>query len=303
MPEVTIVEVGLRDGLQNEENILPTAVKKQLTEKLIAAGVTQLEVTSFVHPRWVPQLADAAELVSMLPKAPGVRYRALVPNRKGLERALDTRVEEFAIFLSASETHNQKNINKSLRDTYPVLEEVVQMALAHGKQVRGYVSTVFGCPYEGDVPLRKTAEICRRLLEMGVYEISLGDTIGVATPHHVKEKLKALTKEIPVGKLAGHFHDTRGTALVNAYVALEEGVRVLDTSFGGIGGCPYAPGAAGNAATEDLVYMLEGMGVNTGIDLDKLCEASRFAGASLGKTLPSKVLAGRLAAEKEERAR
>ncbi|SFS49785.1 hydroxymethylglutaryl-CoA lyase [Marininema halotolerans] len=290
LTDITIVEVGLRDGLQNEETILSTTVKQALVTRLIDAGVMELEVTSFVHPRWIPQLADAAQFAESLPREEGVRYRALVPNRKGLERALSTPIDEYAVFLSASETHNQKNINKSIAETIPVLKETVELAIEKGKRVRGYVSTVFGCPYEGDVSLKQVVEICEKLLEMGVYEISLGDTIGVATPNQVREKLKTLTKEIPVTKVAGHFHDTRGTALVNAYVALEEGVRTLDTSFGGLGGCPYAPGAAGNMATEDLVYMLEGMGVKTGINLEKLCQVSRLAGRHLGKTLPSKVL-------------
>lgn len=290
MREVTLVEVGLRDGLQNESRTLSTNEKKQLAEGLIAAGVKELEVTSFVHPRWIPQLSDAAELVRSLPERPDVRYRALVPNGKGLKRALDTPADEFAVFLSASETHNRKNINKSVEETYPVLEEVVQEALSSGKRVRGYVSTVFGCPYEGEVPVANTAEICERLLKMGVYEISLGDTIGVATPRQVKEKLKALTKVVPVECLAGHFHDTRGTALVNAYVSLELGITTLDSAFGGLGGCPYAPGAAGNVATEDLVYLLEGMGVQTGIDLEALCETGYLAEKLLEKRLPSKVL-------------
>ncbi|MDR6224817.1 hydroxymethylglutaryl-CoA lyase [Desmospora profundinema] len=291
MDRVTIVEVGLRDGLQNEETILPVDVKREIAEDLMAAGVKELEITSFVHPRWIPPLADAAELACSLSPVEGVTTRALIPNRKGLERALATPVDEFAVFLSASETHNRKNVNKSVADTLPVLREVVEEATTRGKRVRGYVSTVFGCPYEGEVPLPRTASICGELLDMGVYEISLGDTIGVATPVQVREFLKALTKEIPAGCLAGHFHDTRGTALVNAYVALEMGVTTLDSAFGGLGGCPYAPGASGNVATEDLIYMLEGMGVETGVDLDALCRVSEKVGRRMGKTLPSKVLA------------
>ncbi|SMO48340.1 hydroxymethylglutaryl-CoA lyase [Melghirimyces algeriensis] len=300
MPEVTLVEVGLRDGLQNESRILSTSVKGQLAGLLMDAGVKELEVTSFVHPRWVPQLADATELIRTLPDRTDVRYRALVPNQKGLERALQTNVDEFAVFMSASETHNQKNINKGIDETFPVLQEVIQEVQNQGKRVRGYVSTVFGCPYEGEVPLSNTARICNRLLEMGVYELSLGDTIGVAVPNQVKEKLKALTQEIPAERLAGHFHDTRGTALANAYVSLELGITTLDSAFGGLGGCPYAPGAAGNVATEDLVYMLERMGVSTGIDLKKLCQAGWLAEEQLGKQLPSKVLQSVAAAEKKE---
>ena len=265
MPQVRIVEVGLRDGLQNESAILPTEVKREIAEGLIAAGVRDIEATSFVHPRWVPQLADAEELARRLPRVEGVRYRALVPNRKGLERALDTPIDEYAVFMSASETHNRKNINKGIDETFPVLEEAVRLARSRGKRVRGYVSTVFGCPYEGEVSVAQVAKVCERLFEMGVYEISLGDTIGVAHPRQVKEVLQQLLKQFPADRLAGHFHDTRGTALVNAYVALELGITTLDSSFGGLGGCPYAPGAAGNVATEDLVYMLEGMG---GVDGD-----------------------------------
>ncbi|MBA4494265.1 hydroxymethylglutaryl-CoA lyase [Paenactinomyces guangxiensis] len=288
--KVKIVEVGLRDGLQNERTILSTAYKQQIAGKLIRAGIRHLEVTSFVHPRWIPQLADAEQLVSQLPVNTAVTYRALVPNCKGLERALPTPVNEFAVFMSASETHNLKNINKSINETFPVLADVVNLAQQHGKKVRGYVSTVFGCPYEGKVSVSRVSMICEKLFEMGVYEVSLGDTIGVATPAGVKEVLGDLLTQFPAERLAGHFHDTRGTGLANAFVALEMGISTLDSSFGGLGGCPYAPGAAGNLATEDLIYLLHGMGVETGIDLDALCETSLFAGKLLGKKLPSKVL-------------
>jgi hydroxymethylglutaryl-CoA lyase len=301
MTQVKIVEVGLRDGLQNEQITFSTKMKLEIAQGLIRAGVKELEVTSFVHPKWVPQLADAQDLARALPAEPDVRYRALVPNRKGLERALETPVEEYAIFLSASETHNRKNINKTLEETYPVLVEVVELARSRGKKVRGYVSTVFGCPYEGEVPVRQTAAICERLFEMGVYEVSLGDTIGVATPHQVKAVLRILTQHFPPEQLAGHFHDTRGTALVNTYVCLEAGVTTLDSAFGGLGGCPYAPGASGNLATEDLVYMLEGMGIRTGIDLDALCQISLQVQERLGKRLPSKVLQSREAMLNKEK--
>jgi len=213
-------------------------------------------------------------------------------------RALGTPIHEFAVFMSASETHNRKNINKSIEETFPVLKETVAEAKAHGKRVRGYVSTVFGCPYEGDVPIGQVVRVCEKLLEMGVYEISLGDTIGVATPREVKEELKTLSRHVPIEKLAGHFHDTRGTGLANSYVALEMGITTLDTSFGGLGGCPYAPGASGNLATEDLLYMLHRMGVKTGINLDAICETSLWVEKKLGKKLPSKVL-NRYRAEKE----
>lgn len=295
MSEVTIVEVGLRDGLQNETASLPTEVKRKIAAGLVRAGVTEIEATSFVHPRWVPQLADADQLAFALPQHPGIRYRALVPNRRGLERALETPLDEFAVFLSASETHNRKNINKGIAETYSVLAEVVELAQARGKRVRGYVSTVFGCPYEGAVPVDQVARVCERLFAMGVYEVSLGDTIGVATPNQVKMVLQELARAFGAERLAGHFHDTRGTALVNAYVALEVGITTLDSSFGGLGGCPYAPGAAGNVATEDLVYMLEGMGISTGIDLDALCHISSYAQKEIGRPLPSKVLQSFLA--------
>lgn len=297
--DVKIVEVGLRDGLQNEPVTLATEVKQELIERLFQAGIKHLEVTSFVHPKWIPQLSDADLLASRLPRLP-VTYRALVPNLLGLKRALDTEIDEYAVFLSASETHNRKNINKSIRDTIPVLKEVVQLAHQKGKRVRGYISTVFGCPYEGDVPLKNVVSICEQLLDMGVYEISLGDTIGVAAPLEVKTRLKELLTVVPASKLAGHFHDTRGTGLANAYVCLEAGVFTLDASFGGLGGCPYAPGAAGNLATEDLVYMLERQGVKTGIDLDQLCETSLYAEKHLGKPLSSKVLKS-YTAKKENR--
>jgi hydroxymethylglutaryl-CoA lyase len=296
--DVKIVEVGLRDGLQNEPVTLATEVKQELIERLFQSGIKHLEVTSFVHPKWIPQLSDADRLASGLPRLP-VTYRALVPNLRGLKRALDTRIDEYAVFLSASESHNQKNINKSIRDTIPVLREVVQLAHQHGKRVRGYVSTVFGCPYEGDVPLQNVVRICEQLLDMGVYEISLGDTIGVAAPLEVKNRLKDIMSAVPASKLAGHFHDTRGTGLANAYVCLEEGIHTLDTSFGGLGGCPYAPGAAGNLATEDLVYMLNRQGIDTGIDLDRLCETSLYVQKHLGKPLPSKVLQSYAAKKKE----
>lgn len=300
MTDVSIVEVGLRDGLQNEAASLPTEVKRKIAEGLVQAGITEIEATSFVHPRWIPQLADAEQLALTLPQQPGVRYRALVPNRKGLERALKTPLDEFAVFLSASETHNRKNINKGIEETYPVFAEVIQLAQENGKRVRGYVSTVFGCPYEGEVPVKQVAQICERLFSMGVYEVSLGDTIGVATPNQVKNVMNELAGNFGPERLAGHFHDTRGTALVNAYVSLEVGITTLDSSFGGLGGCPYAPGAAGNVATEDLVYMLEGMGVKTGINLDALCRVSSYVQEKIGRKLPSKVLQSFLATEGRE---
>jgi hydroxymethylglutaryl-CoA lyase len=288
--QVKIVEVGLRDGLQNEQKIVPTELKRIALEKLLQAGIRHIEVTSFVHPKWIPQLADAEELLKDLPDNKDGTYSVLIPNMKGMDRATSYPLDEVAVFMSASESHNLKNINKSIQDTFSVLQPVVDAARSKGKKVRGYISTVFGCPYEGKVSVSSVVSICEQLFQMGVDEISLGDTIGIATPNQVKEVLSQLFSQFPSTQFAGHFHDTRGTGLANAYVSLECGISVLDTSFGGLGGCPYAPGAAGNLATEDLVYLLHGMGVKTGINLEQLCEVSQMMGEYLGKPLPSKVL-------------
>lgn len=293
--QIKLVEVGLRDGLQNEQVILATEDKVKVVKGLIDAGIRHLEVTSFVSPKWIPQLADASQLADRLPMVGDVVYRALVPNRRGAERAGQTMIHEWAVFVSASETHNRKNINKSIDDTFPVLREVMELAKQQGIRVRGYVSTAYGCPYEGDVPIARVIDVCERLLQLGVYEISLGDTIGVATPKAVKELLKACQRHIPLEQIAAHFHDTRGTGLVNAYQALALGIRTLDTSLGGLGGCPYAPGAAGNLATEDVLYLLEQEGVETGIDLAGVCETSRFIQTRCRRILPSKVLQSYLA--------
>lgn len=294
--KVKIVEVGPRDGLQNEKEILPAAVKTALINKLSEAGLQTIEASSFVNPRWIPQLADAEEVLSSIHRAQGVTYTALVPNLRGLERARACGLHEIALFMSASQTHNLKNINKTMEETYPILREVAQEALALGMRVRGYISTVFGCPYEGTVPLDNSRRVIEALLEMGVYEISLGDTIGVATPKHVHDLCRELSKDAPLQRLAGHFHDTRGTGLANVVAALEEGIRTFDSSIGGLGGCPYAPGAAGNISTEDLTYMLEGMEYETGIDLQKLLEAGVFLQQQLGRELNSKVLKAERAA-------
>ncbi len=294
--DVRIYEVGPRDGLQNEREVVPTPVKIALINHLAAAGLRYIEASSFVNPKWIPQLADAVDVINGIEKPPGVTYSALVPNLRGLERVKETDLKEIAVFMSASETHNRKNINKSIADTYPVLAEVVDAARAMGLRVRGYVSTVFGCPYEGDVPIESSLRVTEKLLAMGVYEVSIGDTIGVATPRQVHEKFAALVKEFTTERLAAHFHDTRGTGLANVAAALDEGIRTFDSSIGGLGGCPYAPGAAGNIATEDLVYMLEGMGYRTGVDLDALTQAGAYIQAQLGRTLPSKVLQAQCAA-------
>jgi hydroxymethylglutaryl-CoA lyase len=286
---VSIYEVSPRDGLQNEATPIPLSGKLELLKALIAAGLKRIELTSFVSPRWVPQLADADELVKAAVPPQGVTVSALVPNAKGFERALAAGLKEIAVFMSASETHNRKNTNKGIEQSLDTFEEVVAPARAAGLTVRAYVSTVWGCPYEGDVPLETSLRIARRLLELGCYQISLGDTIGVGTPLQTRDIVKAFLSEFSVPQLALHLHDTRGTALANALVGLELGIRDFDASVAGIGGCPYAPGAAGNLATEDLVYLLHGLGVKTGVDLDKLIEAGRVAETVVGRPLPGKV--------------
>lgn len=288
--EVSVYEVSPRDGLQNEAAPVPLAGKERMVRALLAAGLRRIELTSFVSPRWVPQLADAEELLRALSPAPaGVTFSALVPNATGLERALRVGVGEIAVFLSASETHNRKNTNKSIETSLETFAEVVPPARKAGIKVRAYVSTVWGCPYEGDVPVARSLDITRALLELDCYQVSLGDTIGVGTPLQTKRLLQTFLAEFPPERLALHFHDTRGTALSNALVGLELGFRDFDASVGGLGGCPYAPGAAGNLATEDLVYMLHGMGIRTGIDLDALIQAGRVAESVVGRPLPGKV--------------
>jgi hydroxymethylglutaryl-CoA lyase len=286
---VSIYEVSPRDGLQNEAVPISLEGKLELVRALVAAGLTRLELTSFVSPRWVPQLADADQLVRAVKPPPGVTVSALVPNAKGFERALAAGLEEIAVFMSASETHNRKNTNKSIATSLDTFAEVVGPARAAGLKVRAYVSTVWGCPYEGDVPVGAALQIARQLLELGCYQVSLGDTIGVGTPRQTRDIVNAFLSEIPAEQLALHLHDTRGTALANALVGLELGIRDFDASVAGIGGCPYAPGAAGNLATEDLVYMLDGLGVKTGVDLGRLIEAGRVAETVLGRPLPGKV--------------
>lgn len=286
---VSVYEVSARDGLQNEAVTVPTPAKVRLIEALVNAGLKRLEATSFVSPRWVPQLADAEQLVRFLPKRPGVTFSALCPNRQGLERALTSGIGEVAVFLSVSETHNKKNVNKTVAETLAAFRDVVAPALEKGLRVRAYLSTLWGCPYEGEVDPMRGVEITRRLFDLGCYEVSLGDTIGCGTPLQTKKILKMFLSEFASERLALHFHDTRGTALSNVIVGLEMGIRTFDASVAGLGGCPYAPGAAGNLATEDLVYALHGMGIQTGIDLEKLVEAGRIAEAVVGRVLPGKV--------------
>ena len=287
--QVSIYEVSPRDGLQNEALPIPLEGKRELIGALIAAGLKRIELTSFVSPRWVPQLADAEELARDYEAPPGVTLSALCPNAKGFERARAAGLQEIAVFMSASETHNKKNTNKSIADSLETFREIVPPALAAKMRVRAYVSTVWGCPYEGDIDPEASLSISRALLDLGCYQVSLGDTIGVATPLGVKNLVSRFLAEFSAPQLALHFHDTRGTALANALIGLELGVRDFDSSVAGLGGCPYAPGAAGNLATEDLVYMLQGMGIETGIDLDKLIEAGRVAEAVVGRRLPGKV--------------
>ena len=298
---VDIYEVGPRDGLQNELRTLPTRDKARLIEALVAAGEKRIEVTSFVSPKWIPQLADAEEVLRLVGRKPGVTFSALVPNLKGLVRAREAGLEEAAVFISASEAHSKKNINKTIAEALETSREVTAAATQAGMRVRGYLSTVWGCPYEGHVPVERVVDICRKLVDMGLYQLSLGDTIGVGTPRQTEEILEGLLKYIPVEKLALHMHDTRGTALANALVGLSAGVTTFDASIGGLGGCPYAPGAAGNLATEDAVFMFHGMGVETGIQMDKLVEAGELAQQLIGRKLAGKFLQAALG-EREKRA-
>lgn len=285
-----IREVGPRDGLQNEPEPLGTEDKIEWIDRLSSTGLGYIEATSFVSPRWIPALADAAEVARGIRRRPGVVYAALVPNARGLERALEVGIDEVSVFLSASETHNRSNINKSIAETLPVVAEVFEAARSAGRTVRGYVSTAFGCPYEGKVKLDDVVRVTDFLLENGASEVSLGDTIGVANPRQVEETLEKLLARYPADRLALHFHDTRGMALANIVAALRMGIARFDASTGGLGGCPYAPGASGNVATEDVVHMLSEMGIETGISLPELIGAAAFVQSKLGKRLKSRGL-------------
>jgi hydroxymethylglutaryl-CoA lyase len=287
--EVSVYEVSPRDGLQNESVTVATTRKVRLIEALIDAGLKRIEISSFVSPKWVPQLADAEEVVRLVPKHEGVTLSALCPNARGLERAIAAGVEEIGVFISASETHNLKNVNKTIEETFDGFVDVIGPATERGIRVRGYVSTLWGCPYEGEIDPKRGLRIAERLASMGCYQISLGDTIGVGTPVQTRDILRLFLGTMAPETLALHLHDTRGTALANVLVGLEMGIRTFDASVGGLGGCPYAPGAAGNLATEDLVYTLHGMGVGTGIDLEKLWMAGQVAEAVVGRELPGKV--------------
>jgi hydroxymethylglutaryl-CoA lyase len=300
---VTVYEVGPRDGLQNEPRPIATADKIALVDLLSATGLPQIEITSFVNPKWIPQLADGAEVAQRIQRQPGVGYSCLVPNAKGLERALASGMKEVAVFLSASETHNKKNVNKTVAETLTAFEEVIAPAKAAGARVRAYVSTVFGCPYEGHVDPKAVVALVKELRSRGVYQISLGDTIGVGTPLQVRTVLEQVLEVAPLDELALHFHDTRGTALANVLIGLSLGFHTIDSAVGGLGGCPYAPGASGNLATEDLVYMLHGMGIETGIDLDALVACSAKLAALVGHELPSKYLKAALGEQAKRRSR
>ena len=287
--QVRVVEVGPRDGLQNEAARIPAAAKIAFVNGLTAAGHSTIEVSAFVSPKWVPQMADAAEVFAGIDRRPGVRYTALVPNLAGLARAREARVDDVAIFAAASDTFSLRNINQSIADSLDAYARVCRDAATSGLRVRAYLSTVFGCPFEGRVPVDTVAAISARLVEMGAYEVALSDTIGIAHPGQVGDVVAAVTRHVPVDRIALHLHDTRGTALVNVYAGLEAGVTTFDASAGGLGGCPYAPGATGNLATEDLIYMLDGLGIASGVRLDGVIAASRAIEPLVGHPLPSRV--------------
>ena len=286
---VRIVEVGPRDGLQNEKVQVATADKIELVDRLSATGLQSIEATSFVSPKWVPQLDDAAEVFSGITRRPGVHYPVLVPNLQGYERARAVGVDEVAVFTAASEAFNRKNINAGIDESLARFAPVIERARADGVAVRGYVSTVLGCPYQGEVPVADVVRVARELHLMGCYEISLGDTIGVGTPAKARAMLRAVAEAVPMPALAIHFHDTYGQALANILACLEEGVSVVDSAVSGAGGCPYAKGASGNVASEDVVYMLHGLGIETGVDLTALAETGRWLATRLGRETGSKV--------------
>ena len=288
---VQIKEVGPRDGLQNENAFIPTEEKIQLIDRLSTTGLDYIEVTSFVHPKWIPQLADAVDVLKAIKRNNDITYAALVPNSKGLERALDAGVDEVSVFMSASEGHNKSNINKSIDETFPVLKEVVDGALAAGKAVRGYISTVIACPFDGYTKPEQVVRVAEKLFDMGISELSLGDTIGVGVPTQVDALLTEMLRHFPAERLAMHFHDTRGTALANVVTSLGHGIVKFDSAIGGLGGCPYAKGATGNVATEDLLYLLHEMGIETGVDLQKVQQTALSLEGMLGKRLLSKLTA------------
>lgn len=289
MSAVKIVEVGPRDGLQNEKQSVSVGTRVELIERLVAAGLKNIEAVSFVSPKWVPQMTGAAEVMQGVPQAKGIQYSALTPNLQGLEAAIAAGLKEVAVFGAASEAFSQRNINCSIRESLERFRSVMQTAQEHGIKVRGYVSCVLGCPYEGQVSPQKVSEVARLMLEMGCYEISLGDTIGKGTPRSTEQMLAVCMRSIPADRLAGHFHDTYGMAIANIAKSLEMGLRVFDSSVSGLGGCPYAKGASGNVATEDVVYLMHAMGFETGVNLSLLAEAGKFINDQLGRVSASKV--------------
>ncbi|MEK6676170.1 MAG: hydroxymethylglutaryl-CoA lyase [Planctomycetota bacterium] len=287
--QVHIVEVGPRDGLQNESQAIPTDVKLQFIQKLADAGLTQIEATSFVHPKAIPQLADAEEVAKSLLRKPGLIYSALVPNEKGLRRALDCGIRRLAVFTATTESFTRNNIHMTVEESLQAFAPIIREACANGVTVRGYLSCCFVCPFEGAVSKHRVLELAQRLLDIGVNQVAISDTIGVAVPTDVLETVGFLLEKLPTDFVALHFHDTYGTALANVFAGLQLGIETFDSSAGGLGGCPFAPGAAGNLATEDLVYMLEKMGIDTGVDLQKVVEASSIIAQSMGRDLPSRV--------------
>lgn len=288
MNRVRIVEVGPRDGLQNEKQVIPTETKLELIERLANAGLREIEATAFVSPKWVPQMADHAELMRALVRRPGVSYPVLTPNLQGFESAVATGADHVAVFAAASEAFSRKNTNCSIAESIARFAPVLEAARTRGVKVRGYVSCVVGCPYEGEIAPARVAEVAAQLHEMGCHEVALGDTIGVGTPASVRRMLEAVARQVPVDRLAGHFHDTYGMAIANVYAAYEFGLRAFDSSVGGLGGCPYAKGASGNVATEDVVYLLHGLGAVTDVDLERLVDCSNWINARLGRQLASR---------------
>ncbi len=297
---VTLVEVGPRDGLQNEACVVPTDVKIELIARLGAAGLRAIEATAFVSPKWVPQMADNAAVMAGINRLPGVRYPVLVPNMRGFDQALAAGATEVAVFGAASEAFSQKNINCSIAESIERFAPVIEAALRSGVRVRGYISCVLGCPYQGEVAPAAVAELARNLFDLGCFEISLGDTIGVGTPGKTQRMLEAVMRHVPGTQLAGHYHDTYGQALANIYASLEMGVAVFDASVAGLGGCPYAAGASGNVATEDVVYLMDGLGIETGVDLDALVDVGRYICAVLGREPASKAARALIAKRKEQ---
>jgi hydroxymethylglutaryl-CoA lyase len=293
--DVTVVEVAPRDGLQNESRVIATADKIAFVDRLSASGFPIVEVTAFVSPKWVPQMADAVDVAAGITRRAGTRYSALVPNLVGLERALAARLDDIAIFAAASETFSRRNMNQSIDGSLELYRGVAERALASGVRVRAYLSTSFGCPYEGAVPVSRVVDLTKRLLDLGAFEVAVSDTIGIAHPGQVRDVLTTLTAAVPPARLALHFHDTRGMAAANVLTGLEYGIRTFDASAGGLGGCPFAPGASGNLATEDLLYLLHGLGHVTGVDLDAVAAASMPLQPLLGHRLPSRYLEARLA--------